>query len=65
MIASTIHMVNVFDHTDPEIGTISAPLESVPKIITIGMMNIDNGEEKLFFSVDKLKRKELLLCHQP
>ena len=36
MIASTIHMVNVFDHTDPEIGTISAPLE-VSRIITIGM----------------------------
>lgn len=56
MIASTIHMVNVFDHTDPEIGTISAPLE-VSRIITIGMMNIDNGEEKLFFPLTNSREK--------
>ena len=56
MIASTIHMVNVFDHTDPEIGTISAPLE-VSRIITVGMMNIDSGEEKLFFPLTNSREK--------
>ena len=56
MIASTIHMINVFDHTEPEIGTISAPLE-VSRIITIGMMNIESGEEKLFFSLTNAREK--------
>ena len=56
MIASTIHMVNVFDHSDPEIGTISTPLE-VSRIITIGMMNIESGEEKLFFPLTNSREK--------
>lgn len=56
MIASTIHMINVFDHSKPEIGTISSPLE-VSRIITIGMMNIDNAEEKLFFSLTNAREK--------
>jgi len=56
MIASTIHMINVFDHTEPEIGTISAPLE-VSRIITIGMMNIESGEEKLFFPLTNSREK--------
>ena len=56
MIASTIHMVNVFDHSEPEIGTISAPLE-VSRIITIGMMNIESGEEKLFFPLTSPREK--------
>jgi hypothetical protein len=56
MIASTIHMVNVFDHSEPEIGTISTPLE-VSRIITIGMMNVENGEEKLFFPLTNSREK--------
>ncbi len=56
MIASTIHMINVFDHTEPEIGTISAPLE-VSRIITIGMMNMEDGEEKLFFPLTNSREK--------
>tara|TARA_R110001583_G_scaffold63413_3_gene185742 strand:+ start:128 stop:1000 length:873 start_codon:yes stop_codon:yes gene_type:complete len=56
MIASTIHMVNVFDHSDPEIGTISNPLE-VSRIITIGMMDVENGEEKLFFPLTNPREK--------
>jgi hypothetical protein len=56
MIASTIHMINVFDHSEPEIGTISAPLE-ISRIITVGMMNIDNGEEKLFFPLTSTREK--------
>ena len=56
MIASTIHMINVFDHSKPEIGTISSPLE-VSRIITIGMMNIDNAEEKLFFPLTNAREK--------
>ena len=56
MIASTIHMVNVFDHTEPEIGTISTPLE-VSRIITIGMMNVESGEEKLFFPLTNSREK--------
>ena len=56
MIASTIHMINVFDHSDPEIGTISAPLE-VSRIITIGMMNVESGEEKLFFPLTNSREK--------
>ena len=56
MIASTIHMVNVFDHTESEIGTISTPLE-VSRIVTIGMMNVDSGEEKLFFPLTNAREK--------
>jgi hypothetical protein len=56
MIASTIHMINVFDHSEPEIGTISAPLE-ISRIITVGMMNIESGEEKLFFPLTNSREK--------
>lgn len=56
MIASTIHMINVFDHSEPEIGTISAPLE-VSRIITIGMMDMENSEEKLFFPLTSPREK--------
>ena len=56
MIATTIHMINVFDHTESEIGTISAPLE-VSRIITIGLMNIEDGEEKLFFPLTNTREK--------
>ena len=56
MIASTVHMINVFDHSEPEIGTISTPLE-VSRIVTIGMMNINDGEEKLFFPLTNAREK--------
>ncbi len=56
MIVSTIHMINVFDHSEPEIGTISTPLE-VSRIISIGMMNVENGEEKLFFPLTSPREK--------
>ena len=50
-IFSTIHYVNYFTHTEPEIGMVSKPLE-VNRIRTFGMLDPKTLEEKWFFDLD-------------
>ena len=48
LIVSTKHMINIFQNTTSVVGTHSAPL-NVCRISTIGNVDVDTGEEKLFF----------------
>jgi len=54
-VASTFHMTNVFSHSDPVLDTFSP--EGVPslRITTLGLVNYNSGEEKLFFPLDKIR----------
>tara|TARA_A100001515_G_scaffold29213_1_gene22650 strand:- start:653 stop:1492 length:840 start_codon:yes stop_codon:yes gene_type:complete len=56
VIVATIHMINVFNHTEPVIGTLSAPKETC-RISTFGILNPETGEESPFFSLDNVKEK--------
>jgi len=61
VIADTIHMINFLDHNDPVLGN---ELESLPTycINTIGIMDVDNGNESLFFDLDKCREKRYYYC---
>jgi hypothetical protein len=55
-IASTIHMINVFDNSRAEISTFSQ-LPITARIQTVGLVNLENGEEKLFFDLQGAREK--------
>ena len=61
VIADTIHMINFLDHNDPVLGN---ELESLPTycINTIGIMDVDNGNESLFFNLDECREKRYYYC---
>jgi len=52
MIVSTMHMINVYNHINPVTSTL-APPRNINRISTIGIMDIDDGEKKLFFPLDE------------
>ena len=54
MISSTFHMINFFDHVDSVSDTFSSPFETA-RICTFGILNIETGEEKLFFPLDNIR----------
>ena len=54
LIVSTIHMLNVFDHTQPIMSTFDK-LPDTARIATIGIMDVKENEQKLFFSLDKVR----------
>ena len=56
LITSVVHMINVYNHQIPVHHTAFCPHEST-RISTLGMVNIDTGEEKLFFSLDNIQEK--------
>jgi hypothetical protein len=56
VIVATIHMINVFSHTEPVVGTLSSPRETC-RISTFGILNPETGEESPFFSLDNAKEK--------
>jgi len=58
MIVSTFHMINVYNHNEPEVSTFSEP-DKINRISTIGFVNFENGEKKLFYSLDEVKE----LCY--
>lgn len=53
LIASTIHMINVYDHIDSVIDTFSDPPDSA-RLATIGLGQVDN-EINFFFPLDKTR----------
>ena len=55
-IASAMHMINVFDNTDPVVTSFSELNES-SRICTLGVVDIESAEEKLFFLLDKMREK--------
>ncbi len=54
LISSAFHMINFFNHVDSVTDTFSPPAETA-KISTIGMMNIETGEENMFFPLDRVR----------
>ena len=50
-VFSTIHHLNYFVHSEPEIGQVSKPAE-INRIRAIAGLNIKNLEEKWFFNLD-------------
>tara|TARA_Y100001938_G_C8054704_1_gene413784 strand:- start:17 stop:859 length:843 start_codon:yes stop_codon:yes gene_type:complete len=60
-IFSTVHYMNYFDHSEPEIGHISKKSE-VSRIRTAGMLDVENLEEKWFFKLDMRRDTCYYLC---
>jgi len=56
LIVSTYHMINVFDHTEPVLTTMTDRIDTA-RISTIGLLNMENDEEKMFFSLDIPREK--------
>jgi len=56
LIVSTIHMVNVYNHQDP-IHSTPFDTSETTRISTFGILDIDKGEENLFFSLDNIREK--------
>ena len=56
LIVSTIHMINVYNHQEPIHAT---PFDTgeTTRISTFGILNIEKGEENLFFSLDSIREK--------
>ena len=52
LLASIIHMINVFDHTEAVIDN-STTLDKNSNICTLGIIDFAKGEEKLFFPIDQ------------
>ena len=60
-IFSSVHYVNFFRHTEPEIGQISRPLE-MNRICSIGALDIKNMSEKWFFELDSPRETCYYIC---
>tara|TARA_X000001388_G_C2234653_1_gene124767 strand:+ start:9820 stop:10653 length:834 start_codon:yes stop_codon:yes gene_type:complete len=56
VISSTIHMSNVFKHTEPLLTTMSRKRETV-RIGTFGVVNSETGKEKLFYDIQNTRLK--------
>ena len=56
LLVSTIHMINVYKHSDPEMDTFSSSPPS-SRIATIGIVDYETGEEKLFYDIDMPREK--------
>jgi hypothetical protein len=56
LIVSTFHMVNVYNHQEAIHAT---PFDTAgtTRISTLGILNVDEGKEKLFFSLDNIREK--------
>lgn len=56
LIVSTIHMINVFNHSDLVVGNLSKP-HKIARISTFGISDLEN-RRKLFFSLDNQREIE-------
>jgi len=56
LIVSAFHMINVYNHQTPVHET---PFKSsdLAKISTLGVIDVESGEEKMFFSLDSISEK--------
>ena len=56
LLVSTLHMINVFKNSDPVMGGLTfIGGDSTKRIYTVGIFDIENNEEKLFFPLDKVR----------
>jgi len=56
LIVSTYHMLNIFEHTPPFFTTTTKRINTA-RISTIGVMDSENDEEKMFFELDTPREK--------
>ena len=56
LIASTYHMINVFDHTQPVLTTTTTRINTA-RVATIGLLDSDNNQENMFFDLDIPREK--------
>ena len=56
VIVATIHMTNIFNHSEPVVGTLSDP-KDICRISTFGILNPETGDESPFFSLDNVSEK--------
>jgi|MDSZ01.2.fsa_nt_gb hypothetical protein len=54
LIVATTHMLNVFNHIEPIMNTF-ADLPETARIATIGIMDVKENEQKLFFPLEKVR----------
>ena len=58
LIVPSMHMINVYRNTKPVMGGLPILDEdSTKRICTVGIFDIENNEEKLFFSLDTAREK--------
>lgn len=56
-IVSSIHMINVFDHTESVINTFSEPAPTA-KISTFGVVDIESEKEQNFYDIEMPREKK-------
>lgn len=56
MIVSCMHFINVFERTEHIYGVVQGK-DNVCRISTIGMLDTDTSEEKMFFDLDLIREK--------
>tara|TARA_Y100001963_G_scaffold79226_1_gene109952 strand:- start:872 stop:1708 length:837 start_codon:yes stop_codon:yes gene_type:complete len=56
LIVSTIHMINVYSHQNAIHETAFENADTT-RISTLGILNVQEGKEKLFFSLDNIREK--------
>ncbi len=56
LITSTYHMINVFEHTQPVLTTTTNRINTA-RVSTLGLLDNENDEEKMFFSLDFPREK--------
>lgn len=56
LITSTYHMINVFEHTQPVLTTTTTRINTA-RVSTLGLLDNENNEEKMFFSLDFPREK--------
>jgi len=56
LIVSTIHMVNVFSNSESVVGSFEEPIKTA-RISTLGIVNLESGEENLFFPLSMPREK--------
>tara|TARA_Y100000034_G_scaffold135546_1_gene207936 strand:+ start:1377 stop:2228 length:852 start_codon:yes stop_codon:yes gene_type:complete len=55
-IANSFHMLNYFKNTEAIVKSVSDPLE-VNRVATIGLYDMEKGEEKYFFDIENIREK--------
>jgi hypothetical protein len=60
-IFSSVHYLNFFSHTDPEVGQVSKPLD-INRIRSIGAIDVKNISEKWFFNLDSPRETCYYIC---
>lgn len=56
LVVSTFHMINIFNHSEPVLNNYSKIVDTA-RILTLGLIDYKNDEEKIFFNLGALREK--------